>query len=229
VGRLGQAGQLRRPLFEPLRVGDADGFLAETMCVQVLFDGLDERRRLLDEGMCFLQEGVEVRVDRFEEEGSDRRKRGSRNFGTAVASQAYLPVEVDAVSIPVYLLVCKRYSILQPMTTRDEKRFETLKASLADLGPFRRGTVLRRFVKCARASCHCRADPPQLHGPYYEWTRKVKGKTVSVRVTEEQARLLRQWIADARRLDEIIAEMQSVSDRLTEPLFQAVGKSPRGS
>lgn len=115
------------------------------------------------------------------------------------------------------------------MATRDEKRFETLKASLADLGPFRRGTVLRQFVKCVQASCHCRADPPQLHGPYYEWTRKVKGNTVSVRVTKEQAQLLSQWIADARRLDKIIAEMQTISDRLTEPLFQAAKKPPKGS
>ncbi len=105
----------------------------------------------------------------------------------------------------------------------------TLKASLSDLGPWRRGTVLRRFVPCGNASCRCQADPPQLHGPYYEWTRKVKGKTVSVRVTKEQEHLLKQWIANARRLDKILAEMQRVSDRITEPLFQAVRKPPRGS
>lgn len=131
--------------------------------------------------------------------------------------------------LPVYLLVVTRYSILQPMATRDENRFRTLKASLADLGPFRRGTVLRRFVPCGKTGCRCQADPPQLHGPYYEWTRKVKGKTVSVRVTKEQARLLKQWIANARRLDKILADMQRVSDRLTEPLFQAARKPPRGS
>ena len=115
------------------------------------------------------------------------------------------------------------------MATRDENRFETLKASLADLGPIRRGTVLRRFVRCGSAGCRCRADPPQLHGPYYEWTRKVKGKTVSVRVTEEQARLLKQWIANARRLDKIVAEMQLISTRITEPLFLAARKPPKGS
>ena len=115
------------------------------------------------------------------------------------------------------------------MATEDESRFETLKASLADLGPFRRGTVLRRFIPCGRPGCHCQADPPTLHGPYYEWTRKVKGKTVSVRVTPEQAHLLEQWIANARRLDDLLAEMQRVSDTITEPLFQAVRKPPRGS
>jgi len=115
------------------------------------------------------------------------------------------------------------------MAKRDENRFETLKASLADLGPVRRGTVLRRFVRCGKPGCGCQLDPPQLHGPYYEWTRKVEGKTVSVRVTKGQARLLKQWISNARRLDKIVADIQLVSSRITEPLFLAAQKPPRGS
>ena len=78
------------------------------------------------------------------------------------------------------------------MTTRDVNRYETLKASLANLGPIRRGSVLRRLMR---------------YGPYYEWTRKLEGKTVSVSVTEEQGRLLNQWIANARRLETIVADM----------------------
>ena len=118
---------------------------------------------------------------------------------------------------------------MQFMATRDENRFKTLKASLVDLGPLRRGTVLRRFVPCGKPGCRCQANPPKLHGPYYEWSRKVKGKTVTVRVTPKQARLLKQWIANARRLDEIIDEMQRISERITEPLFQAARPPPRGS
>ena len=113
--------------------------------------------------------------------------------------------------------------------TPDERQFRTLKASLADLGPFRRGTVLRRFVRCGRSGCHCHADPPELHGPYHDWSRKVKGKTVTVRVTPEQARLLKQWIANARRLDELVADMQRVSEHITEPLFQAARRTPTDS
>ena len=115
------------------------------------------------------------------------------------------------------------------MNESDEHRYSTLKMALADLGPIRRGTILRRLVTCGTSSCRCRADPPRLHGPYYEWTRKVKGKTVTVRVTKEQARLLEEWIGNARQLEKIIADMQSVSDRLTEPLFQAASKAAKGS
>ena len=115
---------------------------------------------------------------------------------------------------------------MRSMAARDEHRFTTLKASLADLGPFRRGTVLRRFVPCGNPGCRCQANPPQLHGPYYEWTRKVKGKTVTVRLTREQARLLKKWIANARRLERVIADMERVSNRMTERLFRAARKPP---
>ena len=84
-------------------------------------------------------------------------------------------------------------------------------------------------MPCGKAGCRCQADPPQLHGPYYEWTRKLKGKTVTVRATKEQARLLKRWIANARRLDKILADMQRVSVRLTEPLFQAARRPSKGS
>jgi len=110
------------------------------------------------------------------------------------------------------------------MAKRDEDRFRALKESLASLGPIRRGTVLRRLIPCGRPACRCQANPPQLHGPYYEWTRKVSGKTVSVRLTQEQARLMKQWIANARRLDRIVADLERASHRMTERLFQGAAK-----
>jgi integrase len=116
---------------------------------------------------------------------------------------------------------------MRSMATRDEDRFRTLKKSLVDLDPFRRGTVLLRFIPCGKAGCRCQANPPKLHGPYYDWSRKVRGKTVTVRLTKQQARLLKQWIANARRLDRIVADMERVSYRITERLFQAVRKPPR--
>ena len=113
---------------------------------------------------------------------------------------------------------------MSSMATRDADRFRILKESLASLGPVRRGTVLRRFIRCGRSACLCQADPPKLHGPYYEWTRKVSGKTVSVRLTQEQARLMKQWIANARRLDRLVADMERASLRMTERPFQDAAK-----
>jgi hypothetical protein len=112
--------------------------------------------------------------------------------------------------------------------SQDEKRFVELRAQLTKLGYIRRGTLLHRFTRCGRSGCHCHADPPQMHGPYYEWTRKVKGKTVNVRLTEAQAELMKAWIANARRLEEIVGELEDISGRVTEPLLlAAAAKQPR--
>src|SRR5258708_2849278 len=40
----------------------------------------------------------------------------------------------------------------------------------------------------------CPAAPPALHGPYWQWTRKVAGKTIPRLVPDEQVAEYRQWI-----------------------------------
>jgi hypothetical protein len=34
--------------------------------------------------------------------------------------------------------------------------------------------------------CRWQADPPQLHGTYHQWTRKIGGKTVTRILTDDQ-------------------------------------------
>ena len=103
----------------------------------------------------------------------------------------------------------------------DTERYEALKRDVADIPPIRRGSVVRRFMPCGKPGCRCQARSPQLHGPYYQWTRKVRGKTVTVRVTGAQAKLLREWIENGRRLDKLVRQLESVSTRLTERQLRA--------
>lgn len=104
-------------------------------------------------------------------------------------------------------------------------RYRALQRSVADLGYIRRGSLVRRFMPCGKPGCCCQATPPQLHGPYYQWTRKVRGKTVTVRLAPEEARLLEDWIGNGRRLDRIVAQMERVALRITGRLLRQVRKS----
>lgn len=106
----------------------------------------------------------------------------------------------------------------------DAERYEALKREVATVPPIRRGSLVRRFMPCGKAGCRCQASPPELHGPYYQWTRKVRSKTVTVRVTPAQAKLLQEWIANGRRLDRILRQMETVSKRLTDPVLRASRK-----
>lgn len=113
---------------------------------------------------------------------------------------------------------------MRQTATGDQKRYETLKRSIAELGYFRYGSLVRRFMPCGKPGCRCQAAPPELHGPYYQWTRKVAGKTVTVRLTGQQATLLETWITNGRRLNRILAQMQRVSHRATDRLLQRLRK-----
>ena len=62
------------------------------------------------------------------------------------------------------------------------KRFQELKADLAQIEYFSKGTLLARMVRCGKPQCACGKDPSKRHGPYYEWTYKARGKTVTVRL-----------------------------------------------
>jgi hypothetical protein len=97
--------------------------------------------------------------------------------------------------------------------------YQKLQAALTRIGYFRRGSVGSRMIRCGRPDCHCNASPPLLHGPYYAWTRKVNGKTVTVYLYEEQAKLMQEWIENGRRMDRIIARMQQLALRETEKML----------
>jgi hypothetical protein len=82
---------------------------------------------------------------------------------------------------------------------------------------------------CGKPTCACHGTPPRLHGPYYQWTRKIRGKTQSVFFTSKQAQLLSTWIAEGRQLDRIVRQMERLSLRATERLLKeaAEGEKPR--
>lgn len=105
-------------------------------------------------------------------------------------------------------------------TPTDHQRFDRLKRLVANLGPVRRGSVVKRFMPCGKPGCCCQAMPPQLHGPYYQWTRKIRGKTVTVRLTEQEAQCVREWIDNGRQLDRIVTAMEKLSLRMTERLLR---------
>lgn len=54
----------------------------------------------------------------------------------------------------------------------------------------------------------------KTYGPYYLWTRKIKGKTVTVALTDEQARIIRQAISRNRELEQCLDRLRSLSEQI---------------
>ncbi len=55
------------------------------------------------------------------------------------------------------------------------------------------------------------AEPPQLHGPYYQWTRKINGKTKTTLLTAEQMDRYRPWFDNAKTIRTLTADLETLS------------------
>lgn len=97
-----------------------------------------------------------------------------------------------------------------------ERRYRELASQLAEIGLIASGSVVHRHTRCSTTGCRCHANPPQLHGPYYQWTAKVDGKTVTRRLTEQEANLYKNWITNDRHLRTLITKMRDVANKATE-------------
>ena len=97
---------------------------------------------------------------------------------------------------------------------RDEARREAIVARLADAGFALPGSLLERTMRCGKPSCHCKADPPKLHGPYHQWTRKIESKTATVNLTDEQRERYGTWFAEAQRLRALLSDLEELSLRI---------------
>jgi hypothetical protein len=89
-------------------------------------------------------------------------------------------------------------------------------ARLADISFALPGTVADRMTRCGYANCRCHADPPQLHGPYHQWTRKKDGKTATRILTDDQLADYQPWFDNHRRLRALIAELEALSLDIAE-------------
>ena len=76
------------------------------------------------------------------------------------------------------------------------------------------GTLLTRWMPCGKPNCRCKADPPQLHGPYHQWTRKIDGKTRTVRLTTEQADRYQHWFDNAKTIRTLTAELEALTNEI---------------
>lgn len=82
---------------------------------------------------------------------------------------------------------------------------------IAQLGFCLPGSVVERTSRCGNSTCRCHTDPARRHGPYRSWTRKVQGKTVTRRLSDDQLKRYQPWFDNARRLRHLVAELESLS------------------
>jgi hypothetical protein len=112
----------------------------------------------------------------------------------------------------------------RPTTADDlasyQRRYRELAAQVAEIGFITSGSIVVRYTRCASPGCRCRADPPQRHGPYYQWSTKIDGKTVTRRLNKREAALYQQWIDNDRQLRALISQMRETAAQATRLILE---------
>ncbi len=99
----------------------------------------------------------------------------------------------------------------RPAPRRLQGRFEELRQQLSRIGYLTQGSVLDRST----------LSPPR-HG--YQWTRKVRRKTVTVALGPAQYAAFGQAVTNYRTLWKTVTEMEKISRQI---LFQTIPDPPR--
>jgi hypothetical protein len=111
-----------------------------------------------------------------------------------------------------------RTSTLRPdqrtQPDRHAQRFQEIKRGLDQLEYFCKGTVLKRMMKCGKATCACHSDPDKRHGPYFELTYKANGKTVDVKLAPEAAPLYNAASLQYRKLKALLTRLEKLSQTI---------------
>lgn len=115
---------------------------------------------------------------------------------------------------------------LNAQLRRYEERYRQLAEKLAETGYLYDGTVGRQSLTCGKPNCACATDPARRHGPYAYWTSKLKGRTVSRRLSAEEADLLEEWVKNRRQLERIRDEMIGLSKKVAPIVLELQAQQP---
>jgi hypothetical protein len=97
-----------------------------------------------------------------------------------------------------------------------ERRYRELASRLAAIGLIYSGSITRRYTRCGTPGCKCHADAAEMHGPYYQWTAKENGKTVTRRLNATEMGLYQEWIDNDRQLRRILQQMRQIAVKVAE-------------
>jgi hypothetical protein len=107
-----------------------------------------------------------------------------------------------------------------------QEKYRRLKQELAQVGLIALGTITPRTIT--------RPDPQnrrreKTYGPYYQWTYKVRGKTVTVNLTQKQIVEFQKAIDNQRRLEGVLSKMLQVSRAILQDTTVGVRTRLRAS
>lgn len=73
------------------------------------------------------------------------------------------------------------------------------------------GSIIMKYGPCGKENCRCAHDKKHWHGPYYIWTRKENGKTITQSLSKAQAKFCKKAITNMAKLRALIEKWKQES------------------
>jgi hypothetical protein len=93
---------------------------------------------------------------------------------------------------------------------------DSIKKHINELEYILVGTLSKRYGPCGKKNCRCRKNKNNWHGPYYIWTRKEKGKTITKSLSKEQAIMCKKALKNMKYLQNEIEQWKMKSVKAIE-------------
>jgi hypothetical protein len=98
--------------------------------------------------------------------------------------------------------------------TNKHGKIQKLREELSRYDHMMRGSMVKRYHKCGKKNCICHKDPYRLHGPYYYYTRKEKGKTVGKVCSAEESEIIKPCLKSYKAVTETVREISEISEQI---------------
>jgi len=103
------------------------------------------------------------------------------------------------------------------------RQFQRLAERLGKSRWVLQGTIAERQLRRARP----RAGGVKCYGPYYQWTFKRAGKTVTVQISAAQARAFQRAVDEQRKVEHNLTQMRELSEQYLTATTEGVPKRKR--
>src|SRR5215831_11615888 len=96
-----------------------------------------------------------------------------------------------------------------------ERRRAELFALISQVGDFRRGALNAVWRKCGKPNCACAQPGHRGHGPQWNLTRRIGGKTVNVHLKPgPELEKAQREVAEHQRFADLVEEVTQVSEAI---------------
>ena len=119
-----------------------------------------------------------------------------------------------------------------PSLTALREQRATLLSEIAAIEEFRPGSLVGRYRKCGKPTCHCAREGDPGHGPSWSLTRAVKGKTVTKIIPVDLVEATQEHIERYRQLQRLWHEYTELNVRICDALLEeghGESDSPEGA